>query len=201
MGFVATPQVVTLVGPKHTGKTYAGKALSRLIGGRFVDLDDFIQERTGKNPRTLYEEGVEVFRDAEAQAAEALAAGVATARETPEGPSGAILVVAAGGGLVDNPRALDALKGAGRLVSLRVSARTAWARVSAAAERTGSLPPFLRGDDPEEIHRKLHDRRTDAYGRIADFEIEAEGMNPVDLAQEIARSLSFKRDTSGRNPA
>ncbi len=201
MGIVASPQVVTLVGPKHTGKTYAGKALARLIGGRFVDLDEFIEKRTGKTPRTLFEEGVEVFRDAEARAAEALAEGDAPAREAPEDHPGAVLVVAAGGGLVDNPRALEALRRIGRLVSLRVAAETAWERVAAAAERTGSLPPFLRGDDPQGTHRALHERRTAAYGRIADVEINAEGMNPIDLAEEIARSLSLKRATSGRNRA
>ena len=199
METAASSQMITLVGPKHTGKTYAGKALARLIGGRFVDLDELIEERTGRSPRALYEEGAEVFRTAEALAAEALIADRASAKEASEARGRTMLVVAAGGGLVDNPRALEALRSSGRLVSLRISAKTAWARVAASAERTGSLPPFLRGDDPEGVHRALHERRTASYARVADFEIAAEDMNPSDLAEEIARTLSLKRPASGRN--
>jgi shikimate kinase len=201
MGTDSRPTVVTLVGPKHTGKTSAGKALARLIGGRFVDMDDLIESRTGRTPRALYEEGVEVFRAEEAQAAKALTAD-STAAEDGSGDRGPVpLIVAAGGGLVDNPEALEALRAIGRLVSLRVKVKTAWDRVCASAERTGSFPPFLRGKDPEGTHRVIHERRTEAYGRIADFEIDAEDMNPADLAEEIAHTLSLKRIFSGRNRA
>ncbi len=201
MGRAETPGVITLVGAKHTGKSSAGKALARLIGDRFLDLDELIESRMGRSPRELYEEGPEVFRTAEAEAAEALAADLNGAAHDPMEKEKRPLVVAAGGGLVDNPRALAALQAAGCLVSLSVSAKTAWARVRASDERTGSLPPFLRGDDPEAIHRALHERRTAAYARIADFEIDAEELNPTDLAEEIASALSIKRTDSGRNRA
>lgn len=201
MGTVQTPRAITLVGPKHTGKSSAGKALARLIGERFLDLDELIETRTGRAPRELYEEGPEIFRTAEAEAAEELAAELSHTARDPKDQKSGTLVVAAGGGIVDNPRALAAFRAAGCLVSLRVSAKTAWARVCATAERTGSLPPFLRGDDPEGTHRALHERRTADYARVADFEIDAEELNPADLAEEIAGTLSLKRTASGRNRA
>lgn len=200
MGIEKRPAAVTLVGPKHTGKSSAGKALAKLIGARFIDLDELIEEQAGRPPRKLYEEGPEVFRAAERQAAETLVGGLST-QENGTGPGSPPLIIAAGGGLIDNPQALAALRGAGSLVSLRISAEAAWARVSAAAERTGSLPPFLRGDDPEATHRALHERRGAAYGKIADFEIDAEKMNPTDIAEEIAHMLSLRRASPGRNRA
>jgi shikimate kinase len=201
MGIEKRPAAVTLVGPKHTGKSSAGKALAKLIGARFIDLDELIEKQAGRPPRKLYEEGPEVFRDAERLAAETLVGGLSTQENGAGGPGSAPLIIAAGGGLIDNPPALAALRGAGSLVSLRISAEAAWARVCASAERTGSLPPFLRGDDPEGTHRALHERRGTAYGVIADFEIDAEKMNPTDIAEEIAHMLSLRRVSTGRNHA
>jgi shikimate kinase len=67
-------ETVLLVGPKHSGKTSAGRALARLWTGKnapaafFTDLDELVEDRTGKSPRALYGEGPEIFRKAEADA-------------------------------------------------------------------------------------------------------------------------------------
>jgi shikimate kinase len=166
---------IVLVGPKHSGKTSAGKALALLLSCGFVDLDELIAQRSGKSPRALYGEGPEIFRKAEAGALAAL-----LESETAE-PSSS-LVIAAGGGLIDNPDALSVMRGFQiAVVFLDVSAQVAWERIKA----EGELPPFLRTENPRETHRTLHERRSAAYRQLASLVIKADGKSPQEIAYEI----------------
>jgi len=178
--------LIILLGPKHSGKTSAGKALAQKLGGNaaFFDLDALIEERAGKSPRALYTEGEEVFRKAEYGA---LAAFLERPGACPANSGQRIL--AAGGGIIDNKPAMELLHGSSRrggaaLIYLETTAQTAWKRISA-----GELPPFLLGgpEPPEEKHRLLHERRAKAYRAAADIRIACEGKNP----EQIAGVLSF----------
>jgi len=167
---------IVLLGPKHSGKTSAGKELAALLSGGFVDLDDYITQRTGKSPRALYIEGPDVFKKAEA--------GALAAIFEPEMPTSASpLVIASGGGLIDNPDALPLLKDNAAAVSvfLDVSVKTAWERI----KKAGELPPFLKTENPEETHRSLHERRAAAYRQFASLVIKADDKSSREIAQEI----------------
>jgi len=167
---------IVLVGPKHSGKTSAGKALASLLSCGFVDLDDSIAERSGKSPRALYSEGPEIFRKAEAEALAALL-------ESAMAETASSLVIASGGGLVDNPDALSIMERYQTVsVFLDVSAEVAWERIRAA----GELPPFLRTTNPEETHRALHERRAAAYRQLASRVINANGKSSQEIAGEIS---------------
>jgi shikimate kinase len=168
--------VYLITGPKHSGKSAAAEALSRLTGARWADLDSLVRGRTGKSPRALYTEGPAVFRKAEAEALRAALA---------DGEGG--LIIAAGGGLADNREAWELLERAPgvRAVCLEVSAETAWRRIAAAADEAGGLPPFLNTPNPRETHRELHNRRAAAYRRLASLVIDAEGKSPEEIAGEI----------------
>jgi len=170
---------IVLLGPKHSGKTSAGKALATLLSCGFIDLDDSIAQSSGKSPRALFIEGPEIFRKAEA---EALAA-IFQSGTTYSSP----LVIASGGGLSDNPDALAVLANntAAITVFLDVSAKTAWERISGA----GELPPFLKTENPEETHRSLHERRNAAYRQLASLMIRTDGKSPQEIAQEILKGL------------
>ena len=174
---------IVLVGPKHSGKTSVGKALASLLSCGFVDLDEFIAQRSGKSPRALYGEGPEVFRKAEAEALAALL-------ESKKAGASSFLVIASGGGLIDNPDALSIMS---RFpitsVFLDVYAKIAWKRIRAERE----LPPFLRTENPEKTHRTLHKRRTAAYRRFASLVIKADSKNPRKIAHEISRKLHLTR--------
>jgi shikimate kinase len=190
-------RLIVLLGPKHSGKTSAGKALASLLSCDFIDLDDYIARRSGKSPRALYLEGPEIFRKTEAGALAALFESetmIPRARETHSSPSSAEIsqsvIIAAGGGIIDNPGALTLLQKNTKIVAvfLDVSAKTAWKRICKAEE----LPPFLRTENPEETHRFLHERRAAAYRQLASLVIEAEGKSPEKIAKEImdeAKSL------------
>ena len=168
-------ETVILTGPKHSGKTSAGKVLASLCSCDFIDLDDLILQRTGKSPRQLFSEGPEVFQNAEAEAMTALAGS--------EGGKGQ-RVIAAGGGIIDNAEAATALKKPGAVtVYLDISAESAWDRIANAPD--GELPPFLRTENPRETHRVLHERRAAAYLQFANIVIKAEGKSPEEVAREI----------------
>ena len=178
---------IFLAGPKHSGKTSAGRVLASLCSCSFADIDELIEARTGKSPRALYTESPELFRKAEAGvmadliAADAAAGAVAGA--------GGRRVIAAGGGLVDNPGALALLEKnkSALLVYLEISANAAWNRIAAASG--GELPPFLQTENPQETHRLLHERRGAACRRLAGIIIKAEGKNPEEIALEILKNL------------
>jgi len=179
-------KTVILTGPKHSGKTSAGKTLAQLCSCDFVDLDELILQRTGKSPRQLYSEGFAIFQKAETEAAAALFGADA---DSAGSRSEEWRVIAAGGGIIDNAEAAALLKKTGaKTVYLNVSAESAWDRISNAAK--GELPPFLRTENPKETHRVLHERRSAAYLRFADIVIEAEGKSPVKIAGEILSRLN-----------
>ena len=85
---------ILLTGPKHSGKTSAGKELAKLLTCEFIDLDELVQRRTGKSPRQLFTESPETFRNAEAAALAEILGG----REE----CGTCRVIATGGGIIDN---------------------------------------------------------------------------------------------------
>jgi shikimate kinase len=174
---------IILTGPKHSGKTSAGKALASLCSCDFIDIDELILQRTGKSPRQLFSEDPEIFKKAETEALSALADSGGG-----ENCAGAKLrVIAAGGGIIDNSEALSVLKKSGAVtVYIDISAESAWGRIAA----EGELPPFLRTENPQETHRALHERRATAYLQIANIVIKAGEKSPQEIAAEIFSHLN-----------
>jgi shikimate kinase len=174
------------VGPKHSGKTSAGKALAKLLAVPFYDLDTLIEEKTGESPRALYSRGEGLFRSAEFEALRAFLekAGGKTV-------SGLSAVLAAGGGIIDNRKAAALLSGKHLTVYLEAGAETAWRRIAA-----GPLPAFLPPANPREAHRRIHERRAKAYKAFADISVPVENKTPEKIAAEIA-ALVYRRTLPG----
>jgi shikimate kinase len=171
--------LVVLLGPKHSGKTSTGLELARRLELPFYDLDELIEKRTGQSPRALFNTGPEFFRKEEAAAlAELLAGGT----KLPKGENPGVL--AAGGGIIDNPAAMELLQNKNHTtIYLAVSAETAWRRIE-----KGEIPPFLQAETMEksrEKHRLLHERRAGAYEKFAKICICAGEKNPSQLVEEI----------------
>jgi shikimate kinase len=166
---------IFLTGPKHSGKTSSGKALASLCACIFIDLDELVEQRTGKTPRALYIEGADVFKEAEAESLASLFNCAAKEK---------FRVIAAGGGIIDNAEALAIMKkSSGILVYLEISANTAWERIT--ANSGGELPPFLRTANPKETHRTLHERRSAAYRQLAEIVIDCKEKTSAEIAKEI----------------
>ncbi|MDR1094831.1 MAG: shikimate kinase [Spirochaetaceae bacterium] len=174
--------IIALAGPKHSGKTCAGRAFAALTGAAFFDLDDEIGICSGKSARELYKLGKDVFQTAEWVALKSVL------RKT-EGIHRA--VIALGGGFSDN-RAARALleEWGGHIVFLAVSAETAWKRIEAAQAKSGELPAFLRTADPRQTHREIHERRAAACRNTASFVVEAENKTAAEIAVAIDAAIA-----------
>jgi shikimate kinase len=163
----AEPGRVVLVGFMGAGKSTVGPLLADLLGWRFLDLDDQIEERAGITvARFFAERGEPAFREAERQAAEDLV----DRRET---------VLATGGGAFAQPATREALRRNAVTVWLRVDLTTALRRLP----RDGARP--LAGN--RAIMEELLAEREPAYA-LADLEVEAED-DPVTVARLVAAGL------------
>lgn len=171
---------IILIGPKCSGKTCAGKAAAKqaaLVNQAcdFIDVDELIFQKTGKTPREIYNESQAMFQDAEAEAIFDIA----------NNNKSIMRIIAAGGGLTDNIRALDALKNTETVfVYLEISADCAWNRI---INLKDDLPPFLKTENPRETHRTLHERRAAACAETANFTIKNGEKTPEETAKEILK--------------
>jgi shikimate kinase len=188
--------IILITGPKHAGKSAAGQALAERIGGEFADLDVLVEKAAGKTPRALFREGPGIFRKAEAQALALVIKGV----KNPQGKR-RTLVIAAGGGLIDNPDAMELLNKRPEIttVYLEVSPETAWKRILDTAVQ-GELPPFLNTENPQAAHFELHTRRAAAYRATARIIIEGENKSPRAIAAEITARLSGETGIEEKAP-
>ena len=88
---------ILITGPKHSGKTSAGRALAKIINQKFYDLDDLMEEESLLSPRELFRKGPDVFK---------LHENIALKNFLNKNES---CVCAAGGGLIDNTDAMKTL--------------------------------------------------------------------------------------------
>jgi shikimate kinase len=165
---------VVITGFMAAGKTTVGRALARLLGETFIDLDDAVRELEGRGPRELIdEEGEEYFR-----AAETRALGRVLER-------GEARVVATGGGAwtLARNRSLTASHGC---LSVWLDAPFDLCLQRIEEEGARDSRPFAR--DAERA-RALYEQRLAAY-RLADLRVGvAPGADAEELAAEIAAAL------------
>ena len=102
----AQTQNVVLIGMPGAGKTSCGRALARLLGRPFVDVDEAIATRCGRGAaQIIREDGEEAFRAVETEV-------------TGDYGARSGLVIACGGGVVTRPENRDLLRQNGRIVFL-----------------------------------------------------------------------------------
>jgi shikimate kinase len=184
-------RIVLIVGTKNSGKSLCAKALNKIIGGEIVDLDELVETQTGKTPRALFTEGHIFFKKAEASALASVINGHTFQTE------GETLIIATGGGIIDNDEAMALISEAKvssaerQLITvyLELSAETEWQRILETSGG-GELPPLINTNNPKETHLALHNRRAKAYKAVAGITIFAESKSPEEIAKEIAEHLS-----------
>lgn len=163
---------IFLIGPMGAGKSVVGRRLARELGRRFIDSDEVIKERTGVDIPYIFErEGEAGFRVREREVIEELSrlGGV---------------VLATGGGAVQDPGSRELLGTRGRVVYLHASVDQQLSRIRSDRDR-----PMLRGGDPREILAGLMARRDPQYREIADIVIETDGRRVPAVVREIRRRL------------
>jgi shikimate kinase / 3-dehydroquinate synthase len=139
-----------LTGFMGTGKTTVGQLIAQRLGCRFVDTDQWIEERAGKAVQAIFaEDGEDRFRAWEAEACEALS--------EPQG-----LIIATGGWMLGSQKNREAMQRGGRVICLGAEPDEILARLHGASDR-----PLLAAGDRAAKLRALLKQREEAYRSFA----------------------------------
>jgi len=164
-----------LVGMMGSGKTSVGKRLSRRLGYRFLDTDQFIEQTTGTSISEIFRTcGEAHFRELEARLAKRL--------ERLDN-----YVVSTGGGFLTAPGNLERLKAAGVVVFLNAARADILKRLAHDTKR----PKVQEGDLEGTVDRLLAERMP-LYTQ-AHVTVPTEGRSPHRVAGEIIRRIGELR--------
>lgn len=188
---------IILMGIKHCGKSTQGRIISKKLSVPFFDTDDVVFEMTGKTPRQIYTElGNEGFQEAEEKACSFLLEKINSSAEKNA-------VIATGGGICGNKKALDVLKKIGTFVFLKTSERIASFRVlrEISVAQDGTLlnvPAFIAKKNPRSVadaKKIFHDffiERECIYEQLADVVIDMSSSSKEANARKIIETVSSK---------
>lgn len=188
---------IILMGIKHCGKSTQGRIISKKLSVPFFDTDDVVFEMTGKTPRQIYTElGNEGFQEAEEKACSFLLEKINSSAEKNA-------VIATGGGICGNKKALDVLKKIGTFVFLKAPERIASFRVlrEISVAQDGTLlnvPAFIAKKNPRSVadaKKIFHDffiERECIYEQLADVVIDMSSSSKEANAAKIIESVSSK---------
>jgi shikimate kinase len=164
---------IFLIGPMGAGKSAVGRKLAEELGCEFVDSDEEIERRTGVDiPYIFDREGESGFRARERHVIDELT-------QLPK------VVLATGGGAVQDASNREHLGSRGRVVYLHASVDQQLKRTRGGRER-----PMLKGGEPREILEQLMAVRDPQYREIADVIVETDGRRVTAVTREIRRRLS-----------
>ncbi|MFZ5587624.1 MAG: bifunctional shikimate kinase/3-dehydroquinate synthase [Thermodesulfobacteriota bacterium] len=162
---------IYLTGFMGAGKTTLGGALAKLLGWRFVDLDDRVVKRFGHSVAEIFaNRGEPAFREAESA-------------ELHRVSRKSHLVVATGGGLPADPANRHLLRASGRVVCLMASLATCRAHLGPAGVKGR---PLWR--EPQAL-AEIYARRQEAYADC-DLCLAVDGKTPEALLIELIEGLA-----------
>ncbi len=172
-GVTDTRQIhnLALIGFMGTGKSSVGRLAAHLLHFTFLDTDQVIEARAGKNINEIFQqEGEPVFREWEARIVEELT----HRRKT---------VIATGGGLPTREANLASLKTHALVVCLWASAESIYERV-----RDHSHRPLLNEPEPLAKIRSLLSAR-EPYYRRADVLVNTEQRTVREIAMQVVHQF------------
>lgn len=187
---------IILLGIKHCGKSTQGKLLAKHFDCPFFDTDDEVTVLTGKNPRQIYtEQGKEAFLEAEKLACEKLADKLSSINKA---------VIATGGGICNNPAALEVLHKLGTFVFLNADEKTAANRIvwEIKYDSDGAmknLPAYIANKNPKNvsevraIFHEFYTERQKIYEDLCDIEVKMEhSASKSENMERIVNALEIK---------
>lgn len=145
---------IVLCGFMGAGKTVVGKEVAKIMGRKFVDTDEMIEQETGVSiPAIFATRGEDHFRDLEFE----------ICKKVSELKN---VVVSTGGGAMTFERNVEAIKKGSKVVFLDASFDIICDRVGDASSR-----PLFKN---RENAKKLYDERREKYIAAADFVVNGD---------------------------
>ena len=160
---------LVLIGYRGTGKSAVGELLSARLRMPCVRMDAAIVERAGMSiPEIVEKTGWPKFREMES-------------REVLEVSAQDNLVIDTGGGVVERPENIEALKSNARIFWLKAGVDTILSRIRGGADR----PALTSGKTFTEEVAEVLERRIPKYRSAAHYEIDTDGQTPEQVAGKI----------------
>lgn len=166
-------QIIALIGLSGSGKTTLARDVATMLGWRCIDTDHEIEQHTGQSISNLFMEwGEAAFR---AKEREVLAQAL----------DGEHVVVATGGGMVEDTRNRELLREHAFTVWLHAPVDTLVERLRGADDR-----PLLAGA-PDARLNHLAQRRAPFYAQLADWVVSTHLLTPDAVAHDIVRGYQL----------
>jgi shikimate kinase len=160
---------IVLIGYRGTGKSVVGELLAAELNRQVISMDEEIVKKAGMSiPQFVEQNGWPKFRDLETEVARELAA-----RDN--------IIVDCGGGVIERPENIPALRTNGVIFWLQASVDVIIDRIAAGTER----PALVEGKTFTEEVAEVLDRRTPMYSDAAQHTIDTDEMTPEQVADSI----------------
>lgn len=166
-------QNIFLIGPMGAGKTTVGRTLARSLGSEFFDSDQAIETRAGVDLSWIFDiEGERGFRKREIEVIEELS--------QMQG-----IVLATGGGVVEEPQNCNVLAARGVVIYLQATIEQQLARM----EKDKRRPLLLQTTDREQLLLELQAIRDPLYRSVADYTFPTDGRSVKAVTTDIVHVL------------
>jgi len=160
---------IVLIGYRGTGKSAVGELLALRLKMPCIGMDAEIVKRAGMSiPEIVEKYGWQKFRDMESEEARELA-GLDN------------IIVDTGGGVVERPENIEALKTNSIIIWLKASVDTIVSRIQGDTER----PALTAGKNFTEEIAEVLEQRIPKYKSAAQYEIDTDESTPEQVADRI----------------
>jgi len=165
---------IVLIGYRGTGKSVVGEILGSRLGMNYVGIDRRIVETASMSiPEIVEKYGWSGFRDMESELVRQLS-------------QCDHLIIDTGGGVIERPENIRALKGNSTIFWLKASVDTIIARIQADTQR----PSLTAGKTFTEEVREILSQRIPKYKTAAQFEIDTDNLTPEQVADRIVQTVN-----------
>jgi shikimate kinase len=159
--------LITLTGFMGSGKSTVGRIVADALGCPFFDLDELVEKQARKSVAQVFvDEGEAAFRALEA----------AALKKAVNKYAESTVVLALGGGALENPESARLIREKSLCIYLQASADTLRGRLAEDA----AVRPLLAGD-----WEALLTSRLPVYESTAAITLDTDGLTPSEIADEI----------------
>ena len=178
---------IVLIGYRGTGKSVVGAEIAGRLDMDCVSMDARIVEKAGTSiPQIVERDGWSKFRDMETD----------VARELSEQDH---LVIDTGGGVIERPENMAALKTNACVVWLKASVDVIVSRIADGNER----PALTSGKGFTEEVAEVLERRLPKYKAAAQYEIDTDDLSIAQIAEKVmaccCQHQGFRNNDGGRS--
>lgn len=163
---------IVLCGFMGCGKSTVGRNIARKTGKKFLDMDLYIEQKTGMTVSEIFEKyGESGFRDMEHEACVELS-------------KMKDLIIASGGGAFTFERNVEVFKGKDTIVLLDVPLGVIKYRL-----RNDKTRPLLQRSDKDKALQELYEKRLPLYKSAADVVVSGKN-TPIKTAFSVIEAVS-----------